>query len=69
MFQNYQKEEKEAAQFAKKQRSYKLLDAADDEGDDRVPSTSATSQPGKMGSHQKRFRKKSETQESEDDEA
>ncbi|KAG1347828.1 pre-mRNA-splicing factor ATP-dependent RNA helicase DEAH1 [Cocos nucifera] len=65
---NYQKEEKEAAQFAKKQRSYKLLDADDDEGDDRVPSTSATSQPGKKGSHQKRFRKKSETQESEDDE-
>ncbi|XP_010939275.1 pre-mRNA-splicing factor ATP-dependent RNA helicase DEAH1 isoform X1 [Elaeis guineensis] len=65
---NYQKEEKEAAQFAKKQRSYKLLDADDDEGDDRLPSTSATSQPGKMGSHQKRFRKKSETQESEDDE-
>lgn len=65
---NYEQEEKQAAQFAKKQRSYKLLDADDDEGDDQVPSSGATSQPGKVGSHQKRFRKKSETQDSEDDE-
>ncbi|XP_020096072.1 pre-mRNA-splicing factor ATP-dependent RNA helicase DEAH1-like isoform X2 [Ananas comosus] len=67
--QSYQKEEREAALFAKKQRSYKLLEPEDDDGDDQVASTTSTSQPGKVTSNRKHFRKKSETQDSDDDEA
>nr|CAD1819445.1 unnamed protein product [Ananas comosus var. bracteatus] len=66
---SYQKEEREAALFAKKQRSYKLLEPEDDDGDDQVASTTSTSQPGKVTSNRKHFRKKSETQDSDDDEA
>ncbi|XP_039127210.1 pre-mRNA-splicing factor ATP-dependent RNA helicase DEAH1 isoform X2 [Dioscorea cayenensis subsp. rotundata] len=67
---DYQKQEKEAALFAKKQMSYKLLDADDDddEGAGSVTATSAASQPGKKESHRKRFRRKNETQDDEDDE-
>ncbi|XP_039127879.1 pre-mRNA-splicing factor ATP-dependent RNA helicase DEAH1-like isoform X2 [Dioscorea cayenensis subsp. rotundata] len=67
---DYQRQEKEAALFAKKQMSYKLLDADDDddEGAGSVTATSAASQPGKKESHRKRFRRKNETQDDEDDE-
>ncbi|KAJ0980676.1 hypothetical protein J5N97_008931 [Dioscorea zingiberensis] len=65
---DYQKEEKMALLFAKKQRSYKLLDADDnDDGADPVPTTSVASQPRKSEPHRKRFRKKNETQDNEDD--
>lgn len=59
----YQKQEREAVQFAKKQTSYKLLDADDeDDGDTQIQVV----QQGKSSS-KKRFRKKGETHESEDD--
>lgn len=67
--QNYQKAEKEATQFAKKQRSYKLLDADDEDIDSHAPANHVDSQMEKVGSHRKRFRKKSQTDDAEDDEA
>ncbi|XP_072955419.1 pre-mRNA-splicing factor ATP-dependent RNA helicase DEAH1-like isoform X1 [Typha angustifolia] len=65
---SYQKEEKEAAQFAKKQRSYRLLDVDDNDGDDQVTTSATTSHQEKVNSRQKRFRRKSETQDNEEDE-
>ncbi|XP_065005349.1 pre-mRNA-splicing factor ATP-dependent RNA helicase DEAH1-like isoform X3 [Musa acuminata AAA Group] len=65
---NYQKAEKEATQFAKKQRSYKLLDADDEDIDSHAPANHVDSQMEKVGSHRKRFRKKSQTDDAEDDE-
>jgi len=63
VFQSYQKQEREAAQFAKKQSSYKLLDADDeDDSDNQISNT----KQGK-GSAKKRFRKKGEAHDSEDD--
>ncbi|RWW62432.1 hypothetical protein BHE74_00030443, partial [Ensete ventricosum] len=67
--QNYQKDEKEATQLAKKQRSYKLLDADDEDIDSYAPANHVDSQMEKVGSHRKRFRKKSQTDDAEDDEA
>ncbi|GAB2270078.1 Pre-mRNA-splicing factor ATP-dependent RNA helicase DEAH1 [Dionaea muscipula] len=67
----YQKHEKEAAMLARKQRTYQLLDADNDDVAvaDNNPSVSAASGTKKAGSHKKRFRKKSENQdEDEDDE-
>lgn len=65
----YQQEEKEAAQLARKQKSYKLLDADDDDiGDDPVTTRDVASRPGKVDAREKHFRKKHGTQESEDDE-
>ncbi|ONK64758.1 uncharacterized protein A4U43_C07F29560 [Asparagus officinalis] len=61
---SYQKQEREAAQFAKKQSSYKLLDA-DDEDD--VDNNLTVSTQQERGSAKKRFRKKGEANESEDD--
>lgn len=63
VLQSYEMQVREAVQFAKKQSSYKLLDADDE--DDGVAQISVVQQ-GK-GSSKKRFRKKGETHESEDD--
>lgn len=66
--QSYQKQEKEAASLVRKQKTYKLLDA-DDEDAENLPAKVTTSQPEKSDSHRKHFRRKSEAQEVEDDEA
>ncbi|KAJ4841431.1 Pre-mRNA-splicing factor ATP-dependent RNA helicase DEAH1 [Turnera subulata] len=72
----YQKEEREAAMLARKQRTYQLLDADDDEEDGNVagssgnrPSVSSGLEPQKADTHKKRFRKKMESDEDEDNEA
>ncbi|WCJ43640.1 RNA helicase family protein [Euphorbia peplus] len=69
----YQKQEREAAMLAKKQRSYAILDADDD--DDNIGSAFnkkspdlADAEPRRSSAHQKRFRKKTETEEDGDDE-
>lgn len=74
MFQRYQREEREATLLARKQKTYALLDA-DDEDDDIEPSkgaeltTSPAMQPpsGNVDSRQKRFRRKRDTEEDEED--
>ncbi|WOL07745.1 pre-mRNA-splicing factor ATP-dependent RNA helicase DEAH1 isoform X2 [Canna indica] len=66
---NYQKTEKEAAQLARKQRSYKLLDADDEDIDTNTSTSHVSSRTEKVCSHQKRFRKKTEIDDGEDDEA
>ncbi|XP_021756954.1 pre-mRNA-splicing factor ATP-dependent RNA helicase DEAH1-like isoform X1 [Chenopodium quinoa] len=60
----YQKQEREAAMLVRKQKTYELLDADDD--DDRMPVSNA--EPMKKESHKKRFRKKTDNPEDEDDE-
>lgn len=67
LFQNYQRDEKEAAQYAKKQRAYKLLDD-DDDGDTGMITPATVSSEGKSESHQKHFRKKRKIDEDEDNE-
>lgn len=62
----YKQQEQEAAMLARKQKSYKLLEADDDEENDG--SGSVASQSKKTDKRVKRFRKKSENQEDEDDE-
>lgn len=72
--QLYQKQEREAAILARKQKTYALLDADDDEDDveekggngDKF-SAGMASTPREVENHRKRFRKKSEHQEDEDD--
>lgn len=74
MFQRYQREEREAALLARKQKTYALLDA-DDEDDDIKPSkgaeliTSLAMQPpsGNVDSRQKHFRRKRDSQENEEE--
>ncbi|XP_078430024.1 pre-mRNA-splicing factor ATP-dependent RNA helicase DEAH1-like [Wolffia australiana] len=63
---DYQKQEKEAASLAKKQRSYKLLDAEDE--DSETVATKVTSRPEKPDSQRKQFRKRSEAVDIEDNE-
>lgn len=67
---NYQKEEKEAAMLVKKQKSYALLDVDDDDdgSGSQVSHVAVVSRSKKVNSRQKRFRKKSENQDSEDEE-
>ncbi|KAL0421967.1 UNVERIFIED_CONTAM: Pre-splicing factor ATP-dependent RNA helicase DEAH1 [Sesamum latifolium] len=60
----YQQQEREAAILARKQKTYKILEA-DDEGDDMVPVVSLTK---KEETRSKKFRKRSETQDDIDDE-
>ncbi|KAL0357427.1 UNVERIFIED_CONTAM: Pre-splicing factor ATP-dependent RNA helicase DEAH1, partial [Sesamum calycinum] len=60
----YQQQEREAAILARKQKTYKILEA-DDEGDDMVPVVSLTK---KEEARSKKFRKRSETQDDIDDE-
>ncbi|KAJ9563646.1 hypothetical protein OSB04_008806 [Centaurea solstitialis] len=62
----YRQHEEEAAMLARKQRTYKLLEADNDE---RSGSISIAPKSKKADKHVKRFRKKSENQEDEDDEA
>ncbi|KAK6128155.1 hypothetical protein DH2020_038108 [Rehmannia glutinosa] len=61
----YQQQEKEAAMLARKQRTFKLLEA-DDEDDDVGP---VAPLPKKEETRSKKFRKRSETQDDIDDEA
>ncbi|XP_022739034.1 pre-mRNA-splicing factor ATP-dependent RNA helicase DEAH1 isoform X2 [Durio zibethinus] len=73
----YQKQEREAAMFARKQKTYAILDADDDEDDASISSSvhhqssselAPASETGKGDKHKKRFRKKIESEEDEDDE-
>lgn len=74
MFQRYQREERDAALLARKQKTYALLDA-DDDDDDIEPrkgaelTTSLAMQPpsGNVDSRQKRFRWKRDSQENEEE--
>ncbi|MBA0744098.1 hypothetical protein Gogos_006735 [Gossypium gossypioides] len=71
----YQKQEREAAVFARKQKAYALLDADDDEEEagantsvHRLSSNEPASETRKGDKHKKRFRKKNESEQDEDDE-
>ncbi|KAF8365081.1 hypothetical protein HHK36_032912 [Tetracentron sinense] len=67
----YQKQEKEAAMLVRKQKSYALLDADDDDegvGGDQLYPIDSTSQSKKVEARRKHFRKKIENQDDEDDE-
>ncbi|KAJ6677395.1 hypothetical protein OIU85_010553 [Salix viminalis] len=65
----YQKQEREAAVLARKQKSYQLLDADDDDGDDGAGGTDNKSLIATASDrHKKRFRKKIESEEDEEDE-
>lgn len=69
VYQQYQKQEKEAAMLVRKQQTYALLDADDDDNDDGGRSSvPVVSESRKPDSHKKRFRKKGLSQEDEDDE-
>lgn len=65
----YQKQEHESAMLVRKQKTYTLLE--DDEGEDAGNSsiTPAASHSVKADTRKKRFRKKAENAEDEDDEA
>lgn len=63
LYQLYQKQEREAALLARKQKSYMILDADDDDGTENVDESR------KVGSHKKRFRKKTGIEEDDGDEA
>lgn len=80
----YQKQEREAALLARKQKTYAMLDADDDDDDgddgdskpnvsqggiDNGSSSIAISETGKGASRKKRFRKKSGSHEDEDEES
>ncbi|KAK3406356.1 hypothetical protein EUGRSUZ_K02504 [Eucalyptus grandis] len=77
----YQKQEREAALLARKQKTYAMLDADDDDDDgdskpnvsqggiDNGSSSITISETGKGASHKKRFRKKSGSHEDEDEES
>ncbi|XP_043706544.1 pre-mRNA-splicing factor ATP-dependent RNA helicase DEAH1-like [Telopea speciosissima] len=65
---NCQKQEKDAAMLVRKQKSYTILHADDDEDDDdNRGGDKISSQSNKTDSHQKRFRKKTEYQDDEDE--
>ncbi|CAA2975261.1 pre-mRNA-splicing factor ATP-dependent RNA helicase DEAH1-like isoform X1 [Olea europaea subsp. europaea] len=61
----YQRQEREAMMLVRKQKTYPLLED-DDDNEDTV---SVASQSKKEDSHNKKFRKRSETQNDSDDEA
>ncbi|KAG8388743.1 hypothetical protein BUALT_Bualt02G0157000 [Buddleja alternifolia] len=61
----YRQQEREAAMLARKQQTYKILDA-DDEDDETVP---VVPLPKKEETRSKKFRKRSETQDDIEDEA
>lgn len=68
----YQKREKEAAMLVRKQKTYAILDADDDDhgvGADHTSSINSVSKSNKTETRKKRFRKKIENEEDEDDEA
>ncbi|XP_043805507.1 pre-mRNA-splicing factor ATP-dependent RNA helicase DEAH1 isoform X2 [Manihot esculenta] len=73
----YQKQEREAAILARKQKQYAILDADDDDdnnsgGGDRTvfdkSVIAAASEPKRADTHKKRFRKKTDSEENEDNE-
>ncbi|XP_052733140.1 pre-mRNA-splicing factor ATP-dependent RNA helicase DEAH1 isoform X2 [Vigna angularis] len=66
----YQKQEREAAMLARKQKTYTILKADDDSDDESVDKSSiTTTASGKLDNHKKkRFRKKTEVQDDHDDE-
>lgn len=75
--QLYQKQEREAAILARKQKQYAILDADDDDDDnsgggDRTvfdkSVIAAASEPKRADTHKKRFRKKTDSEENEDNE-
>lgn len=69
-FKLYQQQEREAAMLARKQRTYKLLEAEEDDDIGRTaPSSSVSVAPRsrKVDKHGKRFRKKNENQDYDDD--
>ncbi|KAF8378773.1 hypothetical protein HHK36_030122 [Tetracentron sinense] len=64
------KQEKEAAMLVRKQKSYALLDADDEDdgvGGDQLNPIASTSQSKKVEARQKHFRKKIENQDDEED--
>ncbi|XP_062168668.1 pre-mRNA-splicing factor ATP-dependent RNA helicase DEAH1-like [Alnus glutinosa] len=71
---HYQKQEREAAVLARKQKTYAILDADDDEDNDvggnvdHRSSVADAPETRKVDTHKKRFRKKIESQDDEDDE-
>uniref|UniRef100_A0A2N9HHT0 PWI domain-containing protein n=1 Tax=Fagus sylvatica TaxID=28930 RepID=A0A2N9HHT0_FAGSY len=71
----YQKQEREAAMLARKQMTYEILDADDEEDDDvggnveNRSSIAAAPETRKADTNRKRFRKKNESHDDEDDEA
>ncbi|RZC08414.1 Pre-mRNA-splicing factor ATP-dependent RNA helicase DEAH1 isoform D, partial [Glycine soja] len=66
----YQKQEREAAMLARKQKTYSILKADDDSDDDYVDKSSVTTASSRSSDkHKKRFRKKTEVQDDQDDEA
>ncbi|RZB69468.1 putative pre-mRNA-splicing factor ATP-dependent RNA helicase DEAH6 [Glycine soja] len=66
----YQKQEREAAMLARKQKTYSILKADDDSDDDYVDKSSVTTASSRRSdNHKKRFRKKTEVQDDQDDEA
>ncbi|KAG5148933.1 hypothetical protein AAZX31_06G191700 [Glycine max] len=65
----YQKQEREAAMLARKQKTYSILKADDDSDDDYVDKSSVTTASSRSSDkHKKRFRKKTEVQDDQDDE-
>lgn len=60
--QNYDREEKNAAQLARQQKRYRLIDADDEDDEPSVV------KHAKSDTHKKHFRKKTGVEESEDDE-
>ncbi|GJN12821.1 hypothetical protein PR202_ga31135 [Eleusine coracana subsp. coracana] len=64
---NYQKQEREAAQLVRKQSTYKLLADDDDNDADNQTSTSRQSSANQSSKSRKHFRKKAEDQDAGDD--
>ncbi|KAK3121479.1 hypothetical protein QOZ80_8BG0654080 [Eleusine coracana subsp. coracana] len=64
---NYQKQEREAAQLVRKQSTYKLLADDDDNDADNQTSTSRQSTANQSSKSRKHFRKKAEDQDAGDD--
>ena len=65
-FQNYQRQEREAAKLVKKQSTYKLLADEDDNDADNLTSTSRKSSTIPSSKSRKHFRRKAD-QDGEDD--
>lgn len=69
LYQLYQKQERDAAILVRKQKTYAILDADDEDDDDGdAPNSKSSIETTKVVSHKKRFRKKTEDHD-EDDEA
>lgn len=66
IYQLYQKQEREAALLVKKQRTYSILEADDEDVDTDAPSTAASSHSTKENSKRKRFRRTNNADTEED---